>query len=80
MSLHTDEIIDACQKISQADPGRDKAAEEKLKEIGKILHDQGGMPVMQNACFMANHVADNPKLCINALCNSCWDGIGEWER
>lgn len=72
MSLYTDEIIGACRRICEADPRRDKMAEEKLKEIGRLLHDQGGMAVMQNACFMANYVADDAKLCINGLCNSCW--------
>lgn len=34
MSLYTDEIIGACRRICEADPRRDKMAEEKLKEIG----------------------------------------------
>lgn len=80
MILYTNEIIDACRKISYADPGRDKPAEEKLREIGKLLHDQGGMATMQSACSIANHSAGDSRLCINGLCNSLWHGIGDWLR
>lgn len=79
-------IVKNCGQISDGDLGQESPQFQELREIGMELHALGGFAMMKLFCdSIAGEYAQmkwrtdkGNSYLIGSLCNSAWNGIGDW--
>ena len=67
-------VVKFCEQLYRGDD----TAVEKLRASGQYLHEQGGLPLMQE-CY-EEVMSEDYENKFAPLLNRGWDGVGDWTR